>query len=93
MATTTMKAADFLATLTPCALTAWGSVGRARLTRFCTSTWASDGSVPISKKIDSVTLPVELEVEFMYIMPSAPLTCCSIGAATFCDTTSALAPG
>src|SRR5574343_406557 len=26
-------------------------------------------------------------------MPSAPLTCSSIGEATFCDTVSALAPG
>src|SRR4051812_36369111 len=29
----------------------------------------------------------------MYIMPSTPLTCCSIGAATVLATTSALAPG
>src|SRR5712675_2445858 len=29
----------------------------------------------------------------MYIMPSTPLTCCSIGAATVSATTSALAPG
>jgi len=49
--------------------------------------------VPISKNTESVTLPVELAVELMYIMLSAPLTCCSSGAATFWDTTSALAPG
>src|SRR6266568_2752104 len=29
----------------------------------------------------------------MYSMSCEPLTCCSIGAATDCDTTSALAPG
>src|ERR1043165_6893357 len=29
----------------------------------------------------------------MYIMPSTPLTCCSIGAATVSATTCALAPG
>src|SRR5579859_4317640 len=29
----------------------------------------------------------------MYIMPSTPFTCCSIGAATVSATTSALAPG
>src|ERR1700722_2842656 len=29
----------------------------------------------------------------MYIMPSTPLTCCSIGAATVSATTRALAPG
>src|SRR6478609_5184340 len=29
----------------------------------------------------------------MYIMPSTPLTCCSIGAATVSATTWALAPG
>src|SRR5258706_13399536 len=29
----------------------------------------------------------------MYSMSCAPLTCCSIDAATDCDTTSALAPG
>ena len=88
-----MKACDFFATETPWLLTADGSVGSARFTRFCTSTCASEGSVPISKKTDSVMFPVELDVEFMYIMRSAPLTCCSIGAATFCDTTSELAPG
>lgn len=36
----------------PWLCTAEGSCGRARLTRFCTSTCANEGSVPISKNIE-----------------------------------------
>ncbi|MNN14332.1 hypothetical protein D3C81_1273930 [compost metagenome] len=93
MAITIMNADDRFCTDTPCAVTASGKVGSARFTRFCTSTCASCGSVPMSKYTVSVMSPVEELDEFMYIMLSAPLTCCSIGAATFCATTSALAPG
>ena len=38
-------------------------------------------------------LPVEELDEYMYIRLFTLLTCCSMGAATLCDTTSALAPG
>ena len=34
---------------TPSCVTAWGRRGAARLSRFCTSTAASEGSVPGSK--------------------------------------------
>ena len=37
-------------------------------------------------------LPSFEEFEDMYIMPSTPLTCCSIGTVTELSTTSALAP-
>ncbi|CAG2154761.1 hypothetical protein D3C87_1309870 [compost metagenome] len=56
---TIMNADDRFWTDTPCLVTASGSVGSARFTRFCTSTWASDGSVPISKYTVSVMLPVD----------------------------------
>ena len=39
---------DFFLTLTPVCLTSFGNVGSARLTRFCTSTWAMSRSVPTS---------------------------------------------
>jgi hypothetical protein len=93
MAITIMKADDRFCTDTPCAVTSLGRNGNAKFTRFCTSTWASDGSVPILKYTVSVMLPVDELVEFMYIMLSAPFTCCSIGAATFCAMMSELAPG
>ena len=38
-------------------------------------------------------MPSLVHCEDMYIMPSTPLTCCSIGAATVSATTWALAPG
>jgi len=88
-----MNADERFCTDTPCACTAAGSCGSARLTRFCTSTCASEGTVPISKKIVRFMLPVDEVVEYMYSMLSAPLTCCSMGAATLFATTSALAPG
>ena len=56
---TIMNAEDFFCTETPCDCTDEGSCGSARLTRFCTSTWASDGSVPISKKAVIVIKPAE----------------------------------
>ena len=39
----------FCCTSTPCACTDWGSRAMAWLTRFCTSTWASSGSVSMVK--------------------------------------------
>ncbi len=78
-----MKAEERFCTDTPCNCTTAGNCGSARLTRFCTSTCASEGLVPISKKTVSVMDPVEELVEYMYSMLSAPLTCCSMGEATF----------
>jgi len=46
---TIKKLLDFLLTMTPCCVTACGSWGRAWLTRFWTSTWASEGLVPMLK--------------------------------------------
>ena len=43
------KLARALSTRTPCCVTADGRRGAARLRRFCTSTWARAGSVPVSK--------------------------------------------
>ncbi|MNE51390.1 hypothetical protein D3C80_1460170 [compost metagenome] len=60
-----MNADDFFCTWMPWFCTAEGSWGRARLTRFCTSTWARDGSVPISKNTLRVMLPVAELDEFM----------------------------
>jgi hypothetical protein len=62
---TIMNADDFFCTCTPCAVTAEGSCGSARLTRFCTSTCASSGSRPISKNTLRVRLPVAELEEFM----------------------------
>ena len=41
----------------------------------------------------NLALPSLPHCEDMYIMPSTPLTCCSMGAATVSETTLALAPG
>src|SRR5207302_9296514 len=61
--------------------------------RFCTSTWAILTLVPNSKVTSRLYEPSLLLCDDMYIMPSTPLTCCSIGAATVSATTLALAPG
>src|SRR5262249_26256495 len=50
-------------------------------------------SVPRSNVTVSVYEPSLLDCEAMYNMPSTPLTCCSIGAATVSATTTALPPG
>src|SRR4029077_7640163 len=61
--------------------------------RFCTSTWAMLMSVPSAKVTSRVYEPSLLLADDMYIMPSTPLICCSMGAATVSATTWALAPG
>src|SRR4029453_7553290 len=88
-----MKAPDRFCTDTPVRCTASGRNGSARFTRFCTSTCASSGLVPISKYAVIVVFPDELDDDSMYSMLSAPLICCSIGDATLVATTSADAPG
>src|SRR5260370_38144283 len=70
-----------------------GSRGRASWTRFWTMTRAVFRSVPMSKVTVSVYEPSLPICEDIYSMPSTPLTCCSIGAATVSATTWALAPG
>ena len=84
---------DRFLTVTPMALDHVGQVGSAMATRFCTSTWAMFRSVPSSKVTVRVYEPSLVLCDDMYSMPSTPLTCCSIGAATVSATTWALAPG
>ncbi len=62
-------------------------------TRFCTSTWAMFRSTPSLKVTVSVYEPSLVDCDDMYIMPSTPLTCCSMGAATVSATTFESAPG
>src|SRR3954465_12621465 len=84
---------DFFLVVTPWSCTWEGSRGRACVTRFSTSTWAMFRSVPISKVTVRLYWPSLVDWEDMYIMPSTPLTCCSIGAAPALATPGALAPG
>ena len=83
----------FLRMVMPWFWTEVGSSGMANCTRFCTMTRAVFRSVPMSKVTVSVYEPSLPICEDMYSMPSTPLTCCSIGAATVSATTWALAPG
>ena len=83
----------FLRIVMPWFWTGVGSSGMASVTRFCTMTRAVFRSVPMSKVTVSVYEPSLPICEDMYSMPSTPLTCCSIGAATVSATTWALAPG
>ncbi len=50
-------------------------------------------SAPILKVTSRVYEPSLLLFDDMYIIPSTPTTCCSMGAATVSATTWALAPG
>ncbi len=70
-----------------------GNCGMASVTRFCTMTRAVFKLVPTSNVTVSEYEPSLPICEDMYSMPSTPLTCCSIGAATVSATTWALAPG
>lgn len=63
MPMTMRKVLDFLLTETPRSVTDEGSMGRAWFTRFCTSTWARSGLVPMLKNTLSVMLPVPALVE------------------------------
>src|SRR5204863_9566987 len=73
--------------------TSCGNCGTARATRFCTWTSAFLTFVPSLKVTVRPYEPSLLEFDDMYCIPSRPLTCCSIGAATVSATTPALAPG
>src|SRR5262245_14142703 len=84
---------DLFLVVTPVALTTSGSVGKAWLTRFCTSTWALSRLVLSLKVTVRLYDPSLVDCEDMYSMFSTPLTCCSMGAATVLATTVALAPG
>src|SRR5437660_7755425 len=83
----------FLRMVMPCFCTSVGSCGMARATRFCTLTRAVFRSVPTSNVTVSEYEPSLPHCDDMYSMPSTPLTCCSMGAATVSETTWALAPG
>ena len=80
-------------TATPCCFTASGSEGSAAFTLFCTMTVAISTSVPTSKVTVRRYSPEADEVEDMYIIPSTPFTCCSMGMPTVWATVCALAPG
>ena len=79
--------------VTPCAMTSWASRDWACPTRFWVSVLAVSRSVPTSKVTLSCMRPSPELSDFMYSMWSTPLICCSMGVATDCSTTSALAPG
>ncbi len=83
---------DFFCTCTPLVVTACGSCGNARLTRFCTCTCATSGSVSSEKNTVSVSCPVDELLDVMYSMLSTPLICASIGAATDSATVCESAP-
>ncbi len=80
-------------TVTPCCFTAAGSCGSAWAMRFCTFTVALSMSVPSSKVMVSIYEPSEPDSLLMYIMPSTPLTCCSMGTPMVSATVAASAPG
>ena len=84
---------DCFLVVTPCLWTSSGSFGRAIATRFWTRTCAMSRLVPTAKVTVSLYEPSAAQVEDMYNIPSTPLTCCSIGAATVSDRTEASAPG
>src|SRR5881227_2037127 len=84
---------DCFLTETPVCLTTSGKVGRARATRFWTSTWAVSRLTPSLKVTVHWYEPSLLHCDETYIMFSTPLICCSIGAAMVSATTWALAPG
>ena len=84
---------DFFFVVTPVCFTMSGSVGKAIETRFCTSTWAMSRLVPNSNVTVRLYAPSFVHCDDMYMIPSTPFTCCSIGAATESATSRALAPG
>jgi hypothetical protein len=83
---------EFLPTETPVALTSLGRRPSACETRFCTSTAARSMSRSMSKVTVTEELPSEPEDDWMYFMPSTPLTTCSMGVVTADSMTCALAP-
>ncbi len=84
---------DIFRVVTPVCFSTSGNCGKARFTRFCTSTWARFKFMPCWNVTVRLYEPSLAQFDDMYIIPSTPLTCCSIGAATVSATTWALAPG
>ncbi len=84
---------DIFLTLIPSFCTSGGMTGSASDTRFCTNTWAISESVPSLNVMVNVYVPSLVQRDDIYIMPSTPLTCSSIGAATVSRTVAAFAPG
>src|SRR5881275_94035 len=84
---------DFFLIVRPCFCTESGNCGIASDTRFCTITRAMFRSVLRSNVTVRLYEPSLPHCDDMYSMPSTPLTCCSMGAATVSATTTALAPG
>ena len=84
---------DIFRMFTPVCLITSGSSGAARATRFWTSTWARFRSIPCLNVTVRLYVPSLVHCDDMYIMLSTPLTACSIGVATVCETSRALAPG
>ena len=82
-----------LSTVTPCCVTMEGRRGVARASRFCTSTWASSGSVPCSKVMVSEPVPLDWATDSMYSKPVAPFISRSITASTLSSSVCAEAPG
>ena len=77
----------------PFCTTSAGRRDSASLMRFWMSTAARSGLVEMSK-VTVTEKPPELELDdSMYIMPGVPLSSCSMGVATACDTVWASAPG
>ncbi|EKD37550.1 MAG: hypothetical protein ACD_75C01092G0001 [uncultured bacterium] len=79
--------------VTPLDRTSEGSWALAWEARFCTWTEAISGSTSSAKVTFKVYEPLPAELEVIYVMPSTPLTCASIGRAIDSSTTPALAPG
>ncbi len=79
--------------VTPCRRTSSGNRASAWLTRFCTRTAASSGSVPGLKVTVIASTPSEPATDLMYIMSSTPLIASSSGVATVSAMTFGLAPG
>ena len=73
---------DCFCTVTPCCVTSVGNEFSAIFTLFCTSTVAISMSVPTSNVTVSLYVPDDDEVELIYIIPSTPFTCCSMGIPT-----------
>ena len=88
-----MKFEFCFCTVTPLRRTSSGRPGSASRTRFETLLAARSMSVPTAKVTTVETRPLEVEIDWMYCIPSTPLICSSIGAATVSCSASAVAPG
>src|SRR6516225_8675773 len=86
-------AGDIFLMVMPSLCTRGGMTGRASDTRFWTRTWAMSELTPCLKVTVRLYAPSFVHRDDMYTMPSTPLTCSSIGAATVSRTVRELAPG